>query len=112
MTHTLLTVQVDTVDTLDNVMVAGKWGVCSVNCPGAVSSAGSGSGSGAGSGSGSGAGSGNCETEGGPDPGRPCIFPAIFNGVSYTECGMDPPMCATEVQFYIKGRMMKIYLTP
>ena len=50
-----------------------------------------------GAGAGSGTGSGNCETVGGPDIGKPCIFPAIFNGVSYTECGMDPPRCATEV---------------
>ena len=96
LTHTLLTLQVDTVDTLDNVIVAGKWGVCSVNCPGAVSSAGSGSGSGI------------CETVGGPDPGRPCVFPAIFNGVSYTECMQQK--CATEVS--LLRRMMGLNLPP
>ena len=71
-------------------------------------------GAGAGSGTGSGTGSGNCETVGGPDIGKPCIFPAIFNGVSYTECGMDPPKCATEVHLYkryIDGKIFKI-MTP
>ena len=91
--YTHLTVQVDTVDTLDDVMVPGKWGVCSVNCPGAVSSAGSGSGSGI------------CETVGGPDIGKPCVFPAIFNGVSYTECMQQ--RCATEVSLH--SRMKELY---
>ena len=50
---------------------------------------------GAGAGSGTGSGSGNCETVGGPDIGKPCVFPAIFNGVSYTECMQQ--RCATEV---------------
>ena len=35
------------------------------------------------------------------DPGKPCVFPFIWNGTSHIECATGPetsaPLCATEV---------------
>ena len=82
--YTHITVQVDTVDTLDNSMVAGKWGLCSLNCPGAVAGD-------------------ICKTlPGSDDPNRPCVFPFTFAGVTYNGCTKDngDAWCATKVTTY------------
>ena len=53
---------------------------------------------------------GKCTTESGPEPGRPCIFPFIYNGVTYKECtsaDWDQPWCSTEVndnQNHVAGK--------
>ena len=38
---------------------------------------------------------------GGPDVGSPCIFPFIFNGVTYNQCAedQDGKWCSTQVLF-------------
>ena len=43
-----------------------------------------------------------CITNGGPNPGKPCIFPFIFKGVTYNACPPDPKeksetWCSTKV---------------
>ena len=53
---------------------------------------------------------GKCTTESGPEPGRPCVFPFIYNGVTYKECtsvDWDQPWCSTEVtdnQNHVEGK--------
>ena len=49
---------------------------------------------------------------GGPDVGSPCIFPFIFNGVTYNQCAedQDGKWCSTQVRhkdFYFISVVVK-----